>query len=71
MNQKSRFGDLEMNLVMGKDHKGTLLTINDKATGMLKIVKIDSREAQVIETAVIIFLEAISSQKVQLLSHHI
>lgn len=32
---KQRFGDLEIDLVIGKDHKGALLTINDRATGVL------------------------------------
>ncbi len=31
--EKQRFGDLEIDLVIGKDHKGALLTINDRATG--------------------------------------
>ena len=33
--EKQRFGDLEIDLVIGKDHKGALLTINNQATGIL------------------------------------
>ncbi len=55
--EKSRIGDLEMDLVIGKDHKGALLTINDRATGMLKMVKIDSKEACVIEEKAIEILQ--------------
>ena len=33
--KKSRLGDLEIDLVIGKDHKGALLTINDRASGVL------------------------------------
>ena len=29
---KDRFGDLEMDTVLGKYHKGAILTINDRAT---------------------------------------
>ena len=47
--QKERFGDLEIDLVIGKDHKGALLTINDRATGMLKMAIIRSKEAAVIQ----------------------
>ena len=36
VDQKKRIGDLEIDLVIGKDHKGALLTINDRVTGMLK-----------------------------------
>ncbi|UUV22076.1 hypothetical protein NPX36_03260 [Paenimyroides aestuarii] len=34
----------------GKDHKGALLTINDRATGLLFMGKIDSKEAKAVET---------------------
>lgn len=34
--QKQRVGDVEMDLVIGKNHRGAPLTINDRATGMLK-----------------------------------
>jgi transposase, IS30 family len=54
---KSRIGDLEMDLVIGKDHKGALLTINDRATGMLKMAKIDSKEAHLIEEKAIEILQ--------------
>jgi IS30 family transposase len=46
---KTRIGDLEMDLIIGKDHEGALLTINDRVTGVLKMAKIESKEAAVIE----------------------
>ena len=30
--QKERFGDLEIDTIIGKNHKGAILTINDRAT---------------------------------------
>jgi IS30 family transposase len=33
--EKQRFGDLEIDLVIGKDYKEASLTINDRATDML------------------------------------
>lgn len=30
--KKERFGDLEIDTIIGKNHKGAILTINDKAT---------------------------------------
>ena len=38
---------MEMDLVIGKNHKGALLTINDRATGMLKMGYVESKEAAV------------------------
>ena len=46
---KERFGDLEIDLIIGKEHKEALLTINDRATGILFMDKVPSKEAQVIE----------------------
>jgi len=42
--KKQRFGDLEIDLVIGKDHKGALLTINDRATGFLKMAYVNSKK---------------------------
>jgi IS30 family transposase len=55
--EKQRFGDLEIDLVIGKDHKGALLTINDRATGMLQMKKIESKDADVVKNATIELLE--------------
>ena len=57
VDQKNRLGDLEMDLVIGKDHKGALLTINDRASGILIMDKIDSKEADVIEKKTIELLQ--------------
>ncbi|MCQ2098015.1 MAG: IS30 family transposase [Fibrobacter sp.] len=43
VDKKERFGDLEVDLVIGKDHKGKLLTINDRATNQSWIRKIGSK----------------------------
>lgn len=46
--QKERLGDLEIDLVIGKDHKGALLTINDRACGIFIMEKIDNKKAEVV-----------------------
>jgi IS30 family transposase len=33
---RSRFGDLEVDLIIGKNHNQAILTVNDSASGMLK-----------------------------------
>ncbi|MDO9152909.1 MAG: IS30 family transposase [Paludibacter sp.] len=44
--QKERFGDLELDTVIGKNHKGALLTMNDRATGLLWIRKLAGKNAE-------------------------
>ena len=55
--KKERFGDLEIDLIIGKGHKGALLTINDRATGTLFMDKVASKEARVIEAKAIELLQ--------------
>lgn len=57
VDEKNRIGDLEIDLVIGKNHKGALLTINDRATGVLFMKKIESKEASIIETNTIELLQ--------------
>jgi IS30 family transposase len=55
--EKTRLGDFEIDLVIGKDHQGALLTINDRATGELRMKKIDNKEAENVHQAVIYLLQ--------------
>jgi len=57
VDEKQRFGDLEIDLVIGKDHKGALLTINDRATGILQMKKIESKDAEIVKNATIELLQ--------------
>ncbi len=57
VDDKERIGDLEIDLVIGKDHKQALLTINDRATGVLKMGKVSSKEASEIEAKTLELLE--------------
>jgi IS30 family transposase len=54
---KERLGDLEIDLVIGKNHKGALLTINDRSTGVLFMGKVDNKEASTIEAKTIELLK--------------
>jgi transposase, IS30 family len=54
---KDRLGDMEIDLVIGQNHKGALLTINDRATGVLYMDVISSKEASVIEAKTIELLQ--------------
>ncbi len=54
---KNRLGDMEIDLIIGKNHKGALLTINDRSTGCLFMSKIDSKEASTVESESIALLQ--------------
>ena len=51
--EKQRIGDVEIDLVIGKNHKGALLTINDRVTGFLKMAKINSKGAKEVQEKII------------------
>ncbi|MGY0426609.1 MAG: IS30 family transposase [Polaribacter sp.] len=45
--EKTRFGDLEIDLVIGKNHKKAILAANDRATtGKTKITLLNSKSCQ-------------------------
>lgn len=48
---KERFGDLEIDTIIGQNHKGAIVTINDRATGMLRMKKIKTKEASLVKNA--------------------
>jgi IS30 family transposase len=54
---KERIGDLEIDLIIGKGHNQALLTINDRATGLLFMGKVPNKEAREIELKTISLLE--------------
>ena len=46
-------GDFEIDLVIGKNHKGALITVNNRVTGMVKIVIIDSKDSEIVNNKVV------------------
>jgi len=50
---KDRFVDLEIVTIIGKNHKGAILTINNRATGILRMKKIKSKESELVKQATI------------------
>ena len=58
--KKTRFGDLEIDTVIGKNHQESLVTINDRKTGIVFIKKVDSKTADLVTKAAI---DAISPWK--------
>lgn len=44
--EKTRIGDLEIDLIIGKNHKRALLTANDRVTGKAKIALLNNKSAE-------------------------
>lgn len=55
--EKTRFGDLEIDTVIGKHHQGVLVTINDRATGLLRMKKVERKEAELVKQAAVELLQ--------------
>lgn len=55
--ERSRFGDLEIDTIIGKQHKGAILTINDRKTGILRMKKLATKSAKLVEQAACELLE--------------
>lgn len=54
--KRERFGDFEIDTIIGKDHQGAIVTLNDRATGYLKMKKVESKEASAVEQATLALL---------------
>jgi IS30 family transposase len=51
--KRERFGDLEVDLIIGKNHNQAILTINDRASGVLKMKKVESKQSEVVTAAIL------------------
>lgn len=50
---KSRVGDFEVDLVIGANHKGALVTINERKTGFTKVQRVKSKNSKAVAKAII------------------
>ena len=50
--KRSRFGDLEVDLIIGQNQKKAIATINDRVSGVLKMKKVETKEATVVSHAI-------------------
>jgi len=50
--KRERFGDLEVDLIIGEHHKQAIVTINDRASGVLKMKKVASKESHIVASAI-------------------
>lgn len=54
---RERLGDLEIDTIIGQNHKGAILTINDRSVGMVKIKKLEGKNAEKLTEAAIEVLQ--------------
>ncbi len=62
VDEKVRFGDLEIDTIIGKNHKGALLTINDRVTGLVWIRLLSGKEANPLMEATVNALKPFMDQ---------
>ena len=56
---RTTFGHLEVDTIIGKNHKGAIITLNDLTSGMLWMRKVESRDAELVKTTLSDMLEQI------------
>jgi len=54
---KKRFGDLEIDTIIGQNHKGAIVTINDRASGFLWMKKVERRTSNEVYIATVELLK--------------
>ena len=57
VDDRERAGDLEIDTIIGKNHQGAIVTVNDRASGLLKMKKFAGQRAQQLAMATIELLE--------------
>lgn len=62
VDQKERAGDWEIDTVIGRNHQGAILTMNERKTGLLRLRLVGSREAGVVATAAVEALAPLAHQ---------
>jgi IS30 family transposase len=53
------FGHFEVDTIIGKDHKGAIITLNERASGMLWMRKVESKDAELVKEKLAEILEEI------------
>ena len=59
--KKNRIGDLEIDTVIGKDHKGALVTVVDRKSKFVLIKNVPSKEASIVTKALIEMIQPIKA----------
>ncbi len=77
VDEKQRLGDLELDLIVGTEQSGYLLTINDRATSLSLVAKLETKEAKEVQEAIVKllnpwkpFLQTITSDNGKEFAYH-
>jgi IS30 family transposase len=62
VDEKCRFGDLEIDTIVGKNRRNVIMTINDRESGFLIMRKLPSKEAEPLAEAAIAALKPIRKE---------
>ena len=62
IDQRSRFGDLEIDTIVGKNHQQSLVSIVDRKTGYLWLKKCRTRKSQAVCVAPVHLLDSIKKE---------
>jgi len=46
--ERKVFGHFELDTIIGKDHKGAIITLNERASGMLWMRKVEAKDAEIV-----------------------
>lgn len=57
VDKKTRLGDWEGDLIIGKNHKGALITLADRKSKKVKILKVESKDAQIVGRGICMMLK--------------
>jgi IS30 family transposase len=57
--ERKVFGHLEVDTIIGQNHKGAIITLNDRASGMLWMKKVQSKDAELVKLSLGQLLEEI------------
>lgn len=57
--KRNIFGHLEVDTIIGQNHKGAIITLNERASGMLWMKKVESRDAETVKIKLSQMLEEI------------
>ena len=69
VSKRERIGDIEVDLMIGKDHKSALLVLTDRATLLTALEKIDSKDAKVVSQAIIKRLSRVNPSWIKTLTY--
>lgn len=61
-NQRTRYGDLEVDLMMGSNHKPSLIAITDRSTIHTRLIKVDTKDSKVVANKIIERLKGVKDK---------